>query len=267
MTALVVLLLLQGTAPTVGDTVWVTRTVQVRAGAVVRPGAWPDEPGSMVQPLGPAVMVRRGDSIEIRYALVAWAPGEHRLDIPGPAVLGPGAASDSLPAVPVTLYIESVLPDSIDPESAQPQPPAATVGWTETSWGPPVQLGLLGLAFGAGVLWVGRRRRRVVEAKRVATPPPPDALRWARAGELRAAQAAALARLRAVVAHAVPAATTSLATESLLAAIRPARPDWPLLELEGLLVALEAERFAPGEGDPDLVDRADALRVTLERTG
>jgi hypothetical protein len=52
-----------------------------------------------------------------------------------------------------------------------------------------------------------------------------------------------------------------------MAVLRSVRPDWPLLELEGLLLALESERFAPGEGDPDLVDRADALRATLERLG
>ena len=267
MIGLVLVFLLQGAAPTVGDTVWVSRTVHVRAGAVVRPAPWPDEPGSVVQPLGPAVMVRHGDAVEIRYALVAWATGEHRLDIPGPAILGPGAATDSLDAEPVTVYVQSVLPDSVDPESAPPQPLAGTVGHTETSWGPLFQFGLLGAAIAAGALWLGRRRRRADAVERRAAPPAPDALRWADAGELRAAQAAVLARLRAVVARAVPAATTGLDTEACLRMLRPVRPDWPLLELEGLLRALEAERFAPGEGDPDLVERADALRVTLERMG
>ena len=45
------LLLWQGTAPTVGDTVWVTRMVRVPAGAVVRPTPWPDTPDADVQPL------------------------------------------------------------------------------------------------------------------------------------------------------------------------------------------------------------------------
>lgn len=267
------MLLVQGTAPTVGpgptvgDTVWVTRTVHVPAGAVVRPTPWPDTPDADVQPLGLPLMVRHADSVEIRYALVAWTSGEHRLAIPGPAILGPGAATDSLADLPVTLYIQSVLPDSVDPDSVKLQPPANAVGGTETSWVPLFDWTLLGLTCAAGALWFGRRRRRAITPDPLPAPPAPDALRWARAGELRVAQATALARLRATVSHAVPAAAPSLDTDSLLRVLRPVRPEWPLLELEGLLLALEAERFAPGEGDPDLVDRAEVLRQTLERLG
>lgn len=261
------LLLWQGTAPTVGDTVWVTRTVRVPAGAVVRPTPWPDTPDADVQPLGMPIMVRHADSVEIRYALVAWTSGEHHLAIPGPAILGPGAASDSLADTPVTLYVQSVLPDSLDPDSAQVQPPASALGGTETSWVPVLEWTLLGLACGAGALWLGRRRQRALGPDPLPALPAPDPMRWARAGELRVAQATALARLRATVAHAVPAAAASLDTGSCLRMLRPARPEWPLLELEGLLVALESERFAPGEGDPDLVERAEALRVALERLG
>jgi hypothetical protein len=261
------LVLWQGTAPTVGDTVWVTRTVRVPTGAVVRPTPWPDTPDADVQPLGPPVMVRRADSVEIRYALVAWTSGEHHLAIPGPALLGPGAASDSLPDTPITLYIESVLPDAVDPDSAKLQPAAGAVGGTETSWVPLFDLTLLGLACAAGALWLGRRRRVTITPDPEHPLPAPDAVRWARAGELKAAQAAALTRLRTAVARAVPTAAASLDIEACLRVLRPARPEWPLLELEGLLLALEAERFAPTEGDPDLVDRAEALRVVLEGLG
>jgi hypothetical protein len=257
----------QAAVPTVGDTVWVSRTVTVRAGAVVRPAPWPDEAGGVVQPLGPPMTIRHGGAVEIRYPLVVWSSGEHRIDIPGPAILGPGAATDSLDSEPATLFVRSVLPDSLDPDSAAPQPLAETLGGTEISWRPLIQFALLGAALAAGALWLGRRRRPRDESVTVATPPAPDAIGWAKAGELRAAQAAALARLRAIVARAVPAASAGLDTESCLRMLRPVRPDWPLLELEGLLLGLEAERFAPGEGDPDLVDRADALRSELERQG
>lgn len=262
-----VLLLLQGPAPTVGDTVWVARTVRVPPGAVLRPAPWPDDADAVVQPLGPPVLRRHGDSVDIRYALVAWAPGEHRLDIPGPALLGPGAATDSLPAQPVTLFIATVIPDSVDVDSAAPQPPAATVGGNEHSWTPLLEFVLLGLAVGLGFLYLGRRRS---QGEAVAAPgaiATADPVRWAQAGELRAAQATALAALRASIARAVPSATPALDTASCVALLRGVRPDWPLLELEGLLLALESERFAPGEGDPDLVDRADLLRATLERLG
>ena len=261
------LALVQGPAPTVGDTVWVTRTVRVPPGAVLRPAPWPDDAEGVVQPLGLPVLQRRGDSVEIRYPLVAWAPGEHTLDIPGPALLGPGAAADSLPSQPVTLFIASVIPDSVNVDSAPPQPAAAPVGGNERSWTPLLEFTLLGIALGMGALLLGRRRASHEAPPVAGAVAAADPVRWAQAGELRAAQATALAALRAVVARAVPSATPVLDTASCLAVLRGVRPDWPLLELEGLLRALESERFAPGEGDPDLVDRADALRLTLERLG
>lgn len=262
-----VLLLLQGPAPTVGDTVWVTRTVRVPPGAVLRPAPWPDDAEGVVQPLGLPILQRHGDSVDIRYALVAWAAGEHRLDIPGPALIGPGAATDSLPGQPVTLFIASVIPDSVNVDSAAPQPAAETVGRNEHSWTPLLEFVLLGVACGLGFLYLGRRRGQGEVTPAASAVVTADPVRWAQAGELRAAQATALAALRAAVARAVPAATPALDTASCVAVLRGARPDWPLLELEGLLLALESERFAPGEGDPDLVDRADALRVSLERLG
>ena len=60
---------------------------------------------------------------------------------------------------------------------------------------------------------------------------------------------------------------TFLRYDDCLAILRAAKRDWPLLEIEGLLLALEAERFAPTAGDPDLVERADALGARLERAG
>ena len=256
-----------GPGPTVGDTVWVTRIVRVPPGAVLRPAPWPDDAEAVVQPLGAPLTQRHGDSVEIRYPLVAWAPGEHRLEIPGPAILGPGAAADSLPAEPVTLFIASVLPDSVNVDSAPPQPAAETVGRTERSWTPLLEFALLGVVLATGALTLGRKRRRGEAAATVAQIPVADPVRWAEAGELRAAQGVALAALRSAIARAVPSAPLALDTASCLAVLRGVRPDWPLLELEGLLMALEGERFAPGEGDPDLVDRADALRRTLERLG
>jgi hypothetical protein len=98
-------------------------------------------------------------------------------------------------------------------------------------------------------------------------PPEPDVVRWANDGELRAAQAGARDRLRRAIARAVPAAAERLDVDQCMAQLRVARPAWPVLELEGLLTALDAERFAPERGDPDLVQQADALRGRLERAG
>jgi hypothetical protein len=267
MIALLTLALLQAPAPTVGDTIWAARSVVVRAGAVVRPMPWPEDAERQVQSLGAPSLARRGDTVEIRYPLVAWAPGEHPIEIPGVVLLGPGAAIDSLPVEPSALFVESVIPDSVDTDSARAQPAAAAVVRTERSFLPVLQFSLLGAALGAMALLVGRRSRREETPVPSARPVMPDLRRWADAGELRAAEGAVLARLRETIAKAVPAAGPGLDTGSCLARLREVRTDWPLLELEGLLLTLEAERFSPGEGDPDLVERAESLRLRLERAG
>ena len=260
-------LLVQRPAPTVGDTVWAARTVYVRAGAVVRPTPWPDEADAPVQSLGAPTLERHGDSLTIRYPLVVWTSGEHPVEIPGPVLLGPGAAMDSLPDEATTLFIESVLPDSVDPDSAPPQPAALAVATNETSGGVLFEFAALGAALAFAALRFWRRQRRPTSPPVVAALPVPDVVRWAGGGEVRAALAAARARLRQTVARTVPEAAERLDLERCLAVLRTARPEWPLLELEGLLLALDAERFAPATGDPDLVERADALRGRLERAG
>ena len=240
------LALLQATPPaaTVGDTVWAVRTVAAPAGAVVRPGAWPEDRGADVEALGPPLVHRDGDSVEIRYPLVAWAPGTHTVDVPGPLLVYGTGRVDSLPPLELTLAIASVLPDTVVADSAPIQPMAGAVVVTERHWGPFLALSLLGLALALGALVLGRRRGKAFTPPAPPPIPRPDVVGWAEAGEWRAAAAGALARLRAV-------AGTARA--------RDAR-----LELEGLIGALEAERFAPDDGDPDLVEQAVALARRLE---
>jgi hypothetical protein len=263
----ILLALLQQAAPTVGDTVWVARSLRAPAGSVVRAAPWPEDATADVQSLGPAIVARRGDSVEIRYPLVIWTAGVHPVEIPGPTILGPGASIDSLGPQPVTLYIASVLPDSIDPDSTPPRPPDGMVGRAEVAWLPLLQFAALAAALAAAVMFVGRRKGKEVPAAGPAGLVTPDVMRWAEEGEVRVALAAAQAQLRKVIAEAVPAAHTGLGATHCVEVLRVARPDWPLLELEGLLTALDAERFAAGAGDPDLVDRADALRSRLARGG
>lgn len=264
---ILLLALLQVQAPTVGDTVWAARTIYVRPGAVVRATPWPEETESPVQSLGAPVLERRGDSLTLRYPLVVWTPGAHPIEIPGPVLLGPGTAMDSLPAESATLFLESVIPDSVNVDSAPPEPAALAVTAPETSWWVLFEFVLLGAALAFAALRLARRRTRIVEPRPDSPVAAPDIVRWAGEGEVRAAQAAAGARLRQVVARAVPAASEALDLGACLAVLRPARPEWPLLELEGLLTALDAERFAASAGDPDLVERADRLRAELERMG
>ena len=67
-------LLLQGLAvgPTVGDTIWLSRTVDLRGGYDVRPATW--EPFGAVELLGKPILLREGDRVTIRYPAVAWEP-------------------------------------------------------------------------------------------------------------------------------------------------------------------------------------------------
>lgn len=257
----------QQPAPTVGDTVWVARSLRAPAGSVVRAAPWPDDAAADVQSLGAATVSRRGDSVEIRYPLVAWTPGEHPVEIPGPTILGPGALIDSLGPQPVTLFIASVLPDTVDPDSTAPRPPDGTVGRSEVAWLPLLEFAALAAALVAAVLLFGRRDAKVTAPAPAAPIPPPDVMRWAQEGEVRVALAAAQAQLRAEIVRAVPAAHPGLSAWHCVDVLRSARPDWPLLEIEGLLLALDAERFGAGPGDPDLVDRADAMRSRLARGG
>jgi len=266
-TTLVIALLQQPAAPTVGDTVWVSRSLRAPAGSVVRAAPWPEDATADVQSLGAATVSRRGDSVEIRYPLVAWTPGEHEVDIPGPTILGPGASIDSLGPEPATLFIASVLPDTIDADSTPPRPPDGPVGRAEVAWLPLLEFLTLAGAIGAAVILFGKRRGGEVVAPGTSVTAAPDVMRWAREGEVKVALAAAQAQLRAEIARAVPAAHLGLSAEHCVEVLRLARPDWPLLEIEGLLLALDAERFAAGQGDPDLVDRADALRSRLVRGG
>ncbi|HEU4680900.1 MAG TPA: hypothetical protein VFS51_04100, partial [Gemmatimonadales bacterium] len=101
-------LLLQGTAPTVGDTVWLSRAIAVPAGHAVRAADW--EPDDPVELLGRARVSMRGDSAMIAYPAVFWRPGQHLVELPGPLLLGPGGTVDSLRSERVRLDIRRVWP-------------------------------------------------------------------------------------------------------------------------------------------------------------
>ena len=115
-------LLLPG-PPTVGDTIWVTRTVAVPSGRTsCRPTGDPADP---VELLGPASGRRPAATPrEISYPVVIWRPGPPTLEIPGPLLLGAGGGVDSLPRQRVTLQVASVLPRPCLIRCSGPQPRA-----------------------------------------------------------------------------------------------------------------------------------------------
>lgn len=249
-------LLLQNLAPSVGDTVWLSRTVPVPAGYTVRAGDW--EAADPIELLGRGRVVMTGDSAVISYPAVLWRPGQHTIELPGPLLLGPGGTVDSLAALRVSVEIRSVLPP-VSPDSVlAPQPRASVVSRSVVSLAPLAVLWLAAVALLLPPhLWWRRRgkpARTAAPAPRLEAPEPPLA-RWADAGEYRAVANVATARLRAAVEQRVAGAHPGLDTERVLAEIAAARPEWPLEELSALLRALDNVRFGS-------VPSSEALRLS-----
>ena len=234
----------QAAAPSVGDTVWLTRTVRVPAGYAVRAAEW--EPSDPVELLGRGQVIQAGDSARISYPVVIWRPGSHQLEVPGPLLLGPEGTVDSLAGERVSVEIESILPPAPPDSTLAPQPRASLVSRLVVTLVPLALLWLAALILLLPIhLWWRRRGKPV----RMAPPAlPPDALdpplsRWADAGEHRAVANVAAVQLRAAVAQRLPSAHSGLDTERVLAEIAAARPHWPLREISELLRALDEVRF------------------------
>jgi hypothetical protein len=252
-------------APTVGDTVWVSRTIELPAGRTVRPADWhPDDP---VELLGTPRVVTRGGTADIAYPVVIWETGLRTLEVPGPLLLAANGGVDSLPPARVTVEVASVLPAGAD-SSLRPQPRADFVPLTDRS--PVAPLLLVGLAILLLVplhwWWRRRGRARPRPLDALAEPPRAPLERWAGAGEARAVAGAATVRLRAAIARRDAGATPALDTETLLAHLRATRRDWPLAELADLLHALDRARFGTGAVDDPvgLARRAQELEGRLQ---
>ncbi len=266
MMALLLLALQQGLpagAPTVGDTIWISRTVAVPRGGAVRPASW--NPTGDVEALGPARVSPRGDSAEIAYPAVAWLAGQHTVDVPGPLLLLEGGGVDSLPAQRVVLTVASVLPPNREPAQLAIQPPAETVTRDARTWRPLalMLLAAIALVLPLQVWW--RRRGKAPPAAPRQRPPVLPLARWADLGESRLVLGAATASLRDAIARGAPSAEPGLDVATCIERVRAERPDWPADELSELLGALEEARFTP-EAFPDasgLADWAQALMAKL----
>lgn len=256
---------LQAGAPTVGDTIWVARTVAVAPGVTLRPADW--TPADPVERLGPPQVTPHGDSVTIAYPVVVWRAGALSVDIPGPVLLGAGGRVDSLGPQAVALDIRSVLPQ-VPAESLAPQPRADFVPRTTETIAPVLILVAAAAALLAPLHWWWRRRghprpRPVLPGPGMSEPPLD---RWADVGESRAVAAVAVTRLRAAVAAAMPEAHEGLDTEELLHIVR-GRFDWPLAELGDLLRSLDEARFGvtPFPDAVGLARWADELAPRLGR--
>jgi hypothetical protein len=261
---LFLLAFLQQGAPTVGDTIWLVRTVAVPSGSAVRPAAW--NPTGDLETLGPPRVTTRGDSVEIAYPVVVWLAGSRTVDVPGPLLLLAGGGVDSIPSEQVTVTVASVLPAGVPDSLLQIQPAAQPVVRGERTLRPLVGLVLLAslLLLPVHVLW---RRRGKPPARTVAPLPSPLPLdRWADAGEVRIVLAAATSTLRDAIAREVPEASAALDVPHVLAAVRTARPEWPHDEIADVLGALDEARFTPG-AFPDAAGLATWARNLASQLG
>jgi hypothetical protein len=245
MTVLVLgVLLLQARAPQVGDTIWLTRSV-FAAGREVRAAAW--QPEGVIEALGPGLVVRRGDAVEVRYPAVGWLPGNHVVQVPGPVLVSPDGTTDTMPAQPVTVTIASVLPDLPGDSLPEPQPEAALVLRPERTPLPLILLlavtGLLLAPF--HFAWRRRGPPPAPSGVGAASEAPVPAGRWAAAGEVRAVLAVAGTRLRRAVA------------------------ETPSADASALLAELESAAYGPVSppNSPELVARAGAMTSRLNAAG
>jgi len=271
MIALVLLLQAGWTAaprqPTVGDTIQLARSVQAPPGWRVRAGKLPS--GTIAEPLGdPTVVAASSGEWVVRYAVVAWVPGQLTLDMPPLWRLGPDGSADSLSGGTATFHVASVIPDSV--RAPVPQPSLGPLRLDRDS-AVPVLAALL-LSGGALLMLIGWRRRGPRTATAAAAlaldAEVPDA-RWLAAGEPKAVAARAAQQLRHALAHAIPAAHAALSTAECLAAVERVRPDAPLRELRELLHALDQVAFATAHGVDvvPLAARARALARDLGSNG
>jgi len=250
-------------APTVGDTIWLERALAVPSGWQVRAGKL--EATEAIEPLADPAVRRSSGGWVVRYAVVAWKPGAHKLALPPLWLLGPDGRADSTAGGTTSFGVTSVIPDSL--RSPSPQGLLAPLRAAHRDPLPP----LAALALVAGLLATGvaarRRRPRALEsAPQVPLEREVPDTRWLAAGEPKAVAARAIWRLRAALARAVPEAHPALDTAECLAVVERARPDAPLRELGDLLEQLDRVAFASAHGTDVAALSAMARRLARELT-
>lgn len=216
-----------------------------------------------MEALGEPVVVRAVDRWVVRYPVVAWRAGPHRIALPPLWRLGPDGRADSLAGGSVAFELRSVIPDTV--KAPQPRPAVDPLR-AESRHPLPLAIALLasGALLAAGLRW----RRRPPRAAPAAPPPAarpvvPDA-RWLAAVEPKAVAARAAGAVRIALARAVPAAHEALGTEECLAIVARERPGAPLRDLAEVLRALEQVAFAAAHGADVGALAARARRLAQE---
>jgi hypothetical protein len=260
------LLLLQTPAPTVGDTIWIERSVQVPPGAEVRAAPW--DPEGEIGLLGRPVIRREGAIAVVAYPVVAWTAGSHTLMVPGPVVIRPNGVTDSIIAEPRVIQVASVLPDGEPPERIQVQPRAGMVRERITTpWPVLVALLVAVLLYGPIVWWWRHCGPSMPVAPHFAGPPATVPIRgWADAGESRAVAAAVARVLRATITAQIRGTPPGIVTARLIRVVTEQRPGWPSDAIAAVLQELEAAQYGQVQVKEVIVlaERAGAIQRQLE---
>jgi hypothetical protein len=266
---LALLLLAQGPATwtavpdsaTVGDTIYLSRTLPAPAGATAR--AQPLSRTATVEPLADPVVERQGAMLTIRYAIALFAPDPQAIPMPSVELFYADGTSETILGDTARVRVRSVLPagDSVPP----PKPSLAPLARPIHRLGPAALLGVVVIALSG--LWAVARRR---VASRPAAPAAPQAAEaapvgaWVEAGELRAVATEVSIALRRELATRVPSAGAALSTDACLKILQQERPAWPLGEIADVLRALDRARFAPAVPQ-DVMALAEQARMVSER--
>lgn len=225
--------------------------------------------GGIVEPLDPAIVMRRGDTLSVRYRLLAWQPGV--LSIPFGPVLMRRDSSDLQVPVDVRVVVASVLPaDSSDriPKDPRNLFPFVTHWWDRWwQWA----LALVGVTSVLYLLWRWKASRPT-PVPILATPVARAALAFDRLDARALTAAGEGARHVALVSEIVrqylteiePALALAFTNAELLRAIEPVA-GIPDKQLALLLQEVDGIRFGGGRADPIAVQRVSGLARELVR--
>ena len=262
------------TARVLPETVTVGQPFDVRLRAIPPRGrqaiapAVPDT-GGLVEPLDPAAVTRRGDTLNVRYRLIAWQPGV--LTIPfGPVLMRRDSSEISVP-VDVRVVVASVLPaDSSDRIPKEPRElfPVVTHWWDRWwQWA-------LGLIVGLAAIYVLYRwRTRVPKPKPVVESPLVraeaafarlEARQLPSAGEGGRHVALAAEIVRQYLADIETSLALSLTNAELLRAVGPIG-GIPDKQLAQLLHDVDATRFGGTSVDAAASHRVAGVALELVR--
>ncbi len=256
------------------ETVTVGQPFDLRLRAIAPRGrkamapAVPDT-GGLIEPLDPALVTRRGDTLLVRYRLLAWQPGV--LTIPlGPVLMRRDSNEISVP-VEARVVVASVLP--ADSANRVPKDPRALFPYAAHWWDRWWQWALIALGVLTALYLLWRWRTRAPTPDAVIVSPLSraeaafvrlDARQLIGAGEGGRHVALSAEIVRQYLAEIESSLPRSLTNVELLAAIRPI-DGMPDRQLSHLLEQVDAVRFSGTRVDDVTARRVSGMTRELVR--